>query len=95
MITPFTNDKDSEKAKRKNIFSNYIERLKLQDKYTFLPKDETEFLRIGYSPSVIHHMHGKWMEGKDLTVYRKLAQYYIKYAGIWEEICKEFPGYCK
>ena len=95
MISPFTNDLDSEKAKSRNIFSEYMQKIKLQEKYPFLPKDETEFLRMGYSPSIIHHMHGKWMFGKDLTVYRKLAQYYIRYAGIWDEICQEFPGYCK
>lgn len=40
-------------------------------------------------------MHSKWMLGGGLTLYRKLAQYYIKYAGIWEELCIEYPGYCK
>ena len=95
MISPYTNDGDSERAKENNKFFSYMKRIKLQDKYTFLPKDETEFLRMGYSPSIIHHMHGKWMFGSDLTVYRKLAQYYIRYAGIWDEVCKEFPGYCK
>ena len=61
MISPFTNDLDSEKAKSRNIFSEYMQKIKLQEKYPFLPKDETEILRMGYSPSVIHHMHGKWM----------------------------------
>ena len=95
MISPYQNDKNSEKAEKDNTFSSYMKKIKLQEIFKFLPKDETEFLRMGYSPYVIHHMHGKWMVGKDLTVYRRLAQYYIKYAGIWDEMCKEFPGYCK
>ena len=53
-----------------------------------------DFLKMGYGPSVIHHMFSKWMYNGDLTVYRRLAQYYIKLAGIWDEICKYFPGYC-
>ena len=95
MISPFLNDKDSEIARRDNMYSFYMSLIKSHDIFKFLPKNETEFLRIGYSPYIIHHMHAKWMDGEGLTVYRKLAQYFIRYAGIWDEICKEFPGYCK
>ena len=95
MISPFLNDKESELAKKDNMYSFYMKIIKLQDIFTFLPKDEVEFLRMGYSPYIIHHMHSKWMYGSGLTVYRKLAQYFIRYAGIWDEICKEFPGYCE
>ena len=95
MICPFLRDIDAEMARKDNKYSFYIQRLKSYNNYTFLPKNEIEFLRMGYSPYVIHHMHSKWMNGQGLTVYRKLAQYYIRYAGIWEEVCKEFSGYCK
>ena len=95
MISPYSNDYESEKAKKQNMFLNYVQRFKYEGKFDFIPKNEEEFLKMGYSPSVIHHMHSKWMFGSGLTVYRRLAQYYIKYAGIWDEICKEFPGYCK
>ena len=95
MISPFEKDKDSELAKSENLYSSYTKKLRLQEQFPFLPKDETEFLRMGYGPYIIHHCHFKWMHGKDLTVYRRLAQYYIKMAGISNEICEEFPGYCK
>ena len=32
MISPFTNDLDSEKAKSRNIFSEYMQKIKLQEK---------------------------------------------------------------
>lgn len=95
MISPFLNDYDAVNAKRDNMYSRYAEKLKrYEGRFNFIPKNEMDFLKIGYGPSVIHHMHSKWMFKSGLTVYRRLAQYYIKIAGIWEEICKEFPGYC-
>ena len=94
MICPYLNDKDAENIKKETIYS-YTKIIRYKDKYTFLPKTEEELLKMGYNPSVIHHMHSKWMYGQGLTVYRKLAQYYIKLAGIWDEICKEYAGYCE
>ena len=64
-------------------------------KYTFNAKNIIKFIQLGYNPIVIHQFNGKWMYGKGLTIYRRLAQYYIKIAGIWNEMCKEFPGYCQ
>ena len=94
MISPYFNDKDSEMARNNSIFS-FVKIIKYKNKYKFLPKNEEEFLRMGYSPVVVHHMHAKWMNGKGLTMYKRLAQYYIKVAGIWDELCLKFPYYCQ
>ena len=95
MISPYLKDNDSEQAKKDNTYLFYVKKFRYKGIFDFIPKTEEEFLKMGYSPSVIHHMHSKWMYGNGLTVYRRLAQYYIKYAGIWDEICKGYPGYCK
>jgi len=95
MLCPYLKEKDVENTKKETIYSFYTKIIRYQNKYTFLPKTEEELLKMGYNPSVIHHMFAKWMNGQGLTVYRKLAQYYIKLAGIWDEICKEYAGYCK
>lgn len=95
MISPFLTDEESSKKAQDNVFFDYINNYIMKKELSFLPRNETEFLKIGYGPYVIHHMHYKWMFGGGLTVYRRLAQYYIKYAGIWEELCQQYPGYCK
>lgn len=95
MLSPFFNDHDAEIAKKENMYSKYSAKLKRYvGRFNFIPKNDMDFLKMGYGPSVIHHMHSKWMYRGDLTVYRRLAQYYIKLAGIWDEICKEHRGYC-
>ena len=58
------------------------------------PQNKTEYLKSGYIPFIIHQWNSKWNKGFGLTIFRRIAQYYIRYAGIWEEICKKFPGYC-
>lgn len=63
-------------------------------KYLFKTNIYKEFILLGYNPVIIHQFKGKWMFGKGLTIYRRLAQYYIKMAGVWNEMCKKFPGYC-
>lgn len=62
--------------------------------FQYYPNNLTEYLKSGYTPKVIHQWNGKWSKGSGLTIFRRLAQYYIRYAGIWEEACKKFPGYC-
>ena len=49
----------------------------------------------GFNPVIIHQWNSKWIQGAGLTIYRRIAQYYIKYAGIWDEMCQKHPGYCK
>lgn len=47
------------------------------------------------NPVIVHQWYGKWIRGKGLTIYRRIAQYYIKYAGIWNEMCQKYPRACK
>ena len=93
LASPYDNDKDSDNPPTDNLFS-FIKDIKYKEKFTFIPKDEKELINKGYSPFVIHQWNGKWMFGSGLTIYRRLAQYYIRYAGIWDEMCEIFPGYC-
>lgn len=95
MQSPFNSDKEGEIAKKDNIFSVYFKVINSVNNYDFLPKSEEDFMKMGYSPSVIHHCYSKWMHGGGLTIHRRLAQYYIKYARIWDEVCRKYPGYCK
>ena len=48
------------------------------------------------NPVYIHVMcgKGKWSLGRGLSIYRHLVKYFIKMAGIWDELCKKKPGYC-
>ena len=66
--------------------------------YRYLPshlnESTIEFLKAGYTPYVIHHWNSKWSKGYGLTIFRRIVQYYIRYAGIWVETCSKFPGYC-
>ena len=90
---PYCNDSQSDFFLIDNPYSFYTWSYSLVN-YTFNAKNVIKFIQLGYNPIVIHQFNGKWMYGKGLTVYRRLAQYYIKMAGIWNEMCKEFPGYC-
>ena len=91
--SPYKNDKDSENPPLINGYS-FVNRIKYKNKFRFIPNNEFQLFKEGYSPVVIHHCNVKWMFGKGMTIYRRLAQYYIRLAGIWEELCNKFPGYC-
>ena len=80
--SPFANDDFPKVPNFSNINKNVID---------YVPQNITEFLK---TPLAIHQWNGKWFRGKGLTIFRRIAQYYIRYAGIWEETCKKFPGYC-
>ena len=94
IIGPFINDRLSDNYHTKGIFK-YYKRAKHKELYPFLPKNMNEMYFQAYNPVVIHQFFGKWVEGSGLTIYRRLAQYYIKLAGIWDEMCEKHPGYCK
>ena len=83
---PFKND-------RKLYVHKYYR--KNQTKIKYIPPNIIEYLKSGYTPIVVHQWNGKWSRGSGLTIFRRIAQYYIRYAGIWEELCKKYPGYCK
>ena len=94
MRSPYGKDVDSDIVLRDNPYSYYAY-VYSKVNYTFNPQNYSKFMQLGYNPIVIHQFNGKWIYGKGLTIYRRIAQYYIKMAGIWNEMCKEFPGYCK
>lgn len=91
---PYSIDADSDIVSEYNPYSYYAQ-IYSKFNFPFNPKRISKFIQLGYNPIIIHQFNGKWMYGKGLTVYRRIAQYYIKIAGIWKEMCKEFPGYCK
>ena len=94
MRSPYGKDVDSDIVLRDNPYSYYAY-VYSKVNYTFNPQNYSKFMQLGYNPIVIHQFNGKWIYGKGLTIYRRIAQYYIRMAGIWNEMCKEFPGYCK
>ena len=94
MRSPYSKDVDSDIVLRDNPYSYYAY-VYSKVNYTFNPQNYSKFMQLGYNPIVIHQFNGKWIYGKGLTIYRRIAQYYIRMAGIWNEMCKEFPGYCK
>ena len=93
LIGAFLSDKDSDTPPY-NTYYNFLGRTNYKEKYPFLPKDRNEMNLQGYNPIVIHQWNGKWMRGGGLSIYRRIAQYYIKYAGIWDEICQKIPRIC-
>ncbi len=94
MIGPFTNDKESDNPPYKTYYT-FLGKTQYFKKYPFLPKDRNEMNLQAYNPFVIHQWNGKWAIGSGLTIYRRIAQYYIKYAGVWDEMCQKLPGFCE
>ena len=90
---PYKNDKDSDKPLYNNPFYHMMKKYS-KSKYHYIPKNINKAIQLGHNPVVIHQFNGKWMYGKGLSIYRRIAQYYIKLAGIWNEICEKLPGYC-
>lgn len=62
--------------------------------YLYLPQNTTDYLISGYTPIIAHQWNSKWSKGYGPTIFRRIVQYYIRLAGIWEDTCKKFPGYC-
>ena len=92
LISPYTNDKNSD---NKPFIASYsfIYKIKSKEKYDFLQKHIREFNVQAFNPVVAHHWNAKWVYGKGMSIYRRLVQYYIRFAGIWDELCQKFPGY--
>ena len=96
LFSPFLSDSDSDRLNSKNQYEIYnMNESKLKNTSYYIPKNSKEFFKLSYNPVVIHQWNGKWQSGKGLSIYRRLAQYYIKIAGIWDELCLKLPGYCK
>lgn len=96
LISPYKNDQNLDSLSFKTFY-RYINKIKYEykKKYPFLPKNEEEYKSQAFNPFVVHQWNGKWIKGQGLTIYRRIVQLYIRYAGIWDEICKQYPGYCK
>jgi hypothetical protein len=96
LFSPFVNDIDSDDPKIPNQYEFYnMNEEKLKNKFPFIPKNSIDFFRQSYNPVVIHQWNGKWGEGNGLSIYRRLAHCYMRYAGIYDELCEKQPLYCK
>ena len=96
IFSPFQNDNESDNLEIKNQYEIWgMNEIKLNNTISYIPKNSTDYFKLSYNPVVIHQWNGKWMNGEGLTIYRRLAQYYIRYAGIWDEVCVRYPGYCE
>ena len=93
LVAPFLEDQDSDRPPYKTVYWN-LDNAKYKEKYN-LPKNQDEMNINALNPVIIHQWNGKWIHGRGLTIYRRIAQYYIRFAGIWDEICPEYPGLCK
>ena len=92
-LSPFMNDKNSDKL----LFTDHGQKKLLKSKIN-LPFPKDTHLQVTaqlYNPVFIHQWKGKWFKGKGLSIFRNLAKYFINIAGIWNEVCKTIPGYCK
>ncbi len=94
-LTPFINDRDSDKLKfHDKSFEKWLNS-PLSKSFPDNPNNLFKFTAQLYNPTFIHQWNGKWASGRGLSIYRNLAKYFIKLAGIWDDICKIKPGYCK
>ena len=71
----------------------YLKYANLTKNYQYLNEINSQDFNL--NPVIIHQWNGKWVQGGGLTIFRRIAQYYIRLAGIWDEMCKEHPGACK
>ena len=96
LFSPFINDTESDTLDSQNQYEYYnMNEDKLKNTSFYIPKNSSEYFKLSYNPVVIHQWNGKWQNGDGLSIYRRLAQNYIKIAGIWDELCLKYPGYCK
>ena len=59
------------------------------------PKTIAEYYSLFNNSIFIHQFVGKWYYGQGLSKCRNSTKYFIKLAGIMEELCLKKPGYCK
>lgn len=92
----FINDNHSDEYPFKNFYqsTDYYNKIKISGLYPYNMKNENDLFYQSYNPYIVHQFLEKWMFGKGITIFRRIAQYYIKYAGIWDEMCSKFNGYC-
>jgi hypothetical protein len=92
----FINDNHSDEKPFKNFYqsTDFYNKIKISGMYPYNLKNENDLFYQSYNPYIVHQYLEKWMLGKGITIFRRIAQYYIKYAGIWDEMCSKFNGYC-
>ena len=91
--SPYETDEQSDIYPYTTLYS-FIDKVPFKENFTFLPKNIDEFNIHGLNPIVIRQWRGKWQDNMGISLYRRIAQYYIRFAGIWEELCSKQPGYC-
>ena len=93
----FSNDKESDSIPSESVYDlwNFYNKIKISNEYPHLLRNDKDLFLQSYNPVIVHSISEKWMYGGGITLFRRLAQYYIKYAGIWDEMCITLPGYCK
>lgn len=95
LFSPFVSDSDSDNSNIINQYEFYnMNENKLKNKFPFLPKNSSDYFRQSSNPVVIHQWNGKWAFGSGLSIYRRLAQNYIRLAGIWDEFCQKHMLFC-
>jgi hypothetical protein len=93
-LSPFYSDKYSDKLNYYNYgFQKWLNS-SLSSAFPNNPKSLDTLAAQLFNPVFIHQWNGKWHAGKGLSIYRHLAKYFIKCAGIWDELCLIKPGYC-
>lgn len=92
----FINDNHSDEQPFKTFYesNDFFNKIKISGMYPYYLRNENDLIYQAYNPYIVHQYLEKWMFGKGLTIFRKIVQYYIKYAGIWDEMCFKFSGYC-
>jgi hypothetical protein len=93
-LTPFNEDRNSDKLEYHNYGFRKWLNSSFSSSFPENPKSLDRLTAQLYNPAFIHQWNGKWHEGKGLSIYRNLAKYFIKLAGIWDELCSIKPGFC-
>ena len=92
--TILCNDKNSDNLKFNDLgLENWL-KSKLSNSMPEKPDNLFKLISQLYNSVFIHQFCCKWNRGIGLAIYRNLAKYFIKLAGIWEELCKKRSGYC-
>ena len=94
LISPFFNDTYSDIPPFNTIFQT-INLTKINYNNSNIPHNYYEYNLQSLNPVIVHHWNAKWMDGNGISIYRRLAQYYIRLAGIWDETCRKLSGYCQ
>ena len=94
-ICIFNNDKDFDKMIFNDFgIGNWLTS-ELANSFPENPKNINIYAIQLFNSLFIHQFSEKWNKGSGLSIYRNLAKYFIKIAGIWDELCLIEKGYCK